>query len=221
MSKNAKDRFQEMKQAMEHGLDTFSGESPATMEREQAEAGVGGLKIAVIVADGFEQREFDGPVEALRKAGAKVEVLAPDERHLAHIKGVYHFEQGAGTKGDRVISDAKPEDYDGLLIPGGLASPDTMRQSQVHLNFVTAFMEANKPVASICHAAWLLADADQIQGRKLTSWPGIRRDVERAGGTWSDHEVIHDGNLVTSRNPHDVPAFSKAFISLLAATRKR
>lgn len=218
--KTAQDRFDQMKRDMEHGLDTFSSEAPATLEREQAEIGVGGLKVAVIVADGFEQREFDGPVEALRKAGATVEVLAPDDRHLGSIKGVHHFEPGEGTRGDRVITEAGVDEYDGLLIPGGLASPDTMRQSEAHLKLVRDFMEVGKPVAAICHGGWLLADADVLSGRHVTSWPAIRRDLERAGARWSDQPVVQDGHLVTSRKPDDVPAFSKAFISVLAAARK-
>lgn len=179
-----------------------------------------GVKVAVLVSDGFEQSEFDGPVEALRQAGARVDVLAQDEDHLERIHGVDHFDAAAGTKGDRLLAEASVDAYDGLLVPGGLASPDAMRQSRLHLDFVRRFVESGKPVAAICHGPWLLADADVAQGRALTSWPGIRRDMERAGATWEDREVVVDGNLVTSRKPEDVPAFNEAFLSRLA-TRAR
>lgn len=179
-----------------------------------------GIKVAVIVADGFEQAELDGPVAALKGAGATVEILAQDEAHLKHIIGMHHFEKGPGTKADKLLSDASMNDYHGLLVPGGLANPDVMRQSDAHLTFVRAFMRANKPVAMICHGLWMLADAEMAQGRKVTSWPAIRRDLERAGATWTDEEVVRDGNLVSSRKPDDIPAFSKAFIDCLAAVKR-
>ncbi len=180
---------------------------------------VKGMKVAVIVADGFEQRELDGPVEALKTQGVHVEVLAPDERHLAHIHGVNHFEKGRGTKADKTIDEADADDYDGLLVPGGTVSPDTMRQSPKHLALVKRFVDEGKPTAVICHGPWLLADAGVAKGRTLTSWPGIRRDLERAGATWKDEEVVVDGNLVTSRKPADVPAFSRRFLETLEEKR--
>lgn len=176
-----------------------------------------GRKVAVLVSDGFEQSEFDGPVQALRAAGATVEVLAEDEAHLKAIKGVHHFEPAQGTRGDRVITDARPEDYDLLFVPGGLASPDHMRMSEAHLGFVRAFLKAGKPTAMICHGPWLLADSGAAEGRTVTSWPAIRRDLERAGATWRDAEVVLDRNLVTSRKPDDVPAFSRAVVALVAS----
>jgi protease I len=182
-------------------------------------AELSGKKVAVIVSDGFEQAEFDGPVQALRDAGATVEVLAQDEPHLGHIHGVNHFEQARGTKADRLLSQAKVEEYDALLIPGGLASPDTMRQSRAHIEFTRHFVESGKPVAAICHGPWLLADSGTANGRTLTSWKGIHRDLERAGATWLDEEVVVDDNLVTSRKPDDVPAFSKALIGMLKSGR--
>ncbi|HEY9856138.1 MAG TPA: type 1 glutamine amidotransferase domain-containing protein [Stenomitos sp.] len=175
-----------------------------------------GKKVAVLVADGFEQSEFDGPVQALRDAGATVDVLAEDEKHLQHIKGVHHFEPGPGTKGTRLLKDASPDEYDLLFVPGGLASPDHMRMSEAHLAFVRAFLQAKKPTAMICHGPWLLADSGMAEGRTVTSWPAIRRDLERAGATWRDEQVVRDSNLVTSRKPDDIPAFSKAVVELLA-----
>lgn len=179
-----------------------------------------GFKVAVIVMDGFEQSELDGPVTALREAGATVHVLAQDEAHLKHIIGMRHFEHGPGVKADKLLSEASMNDYDGLLVPGGLANPDAMRQSDAHLTFLRAFMRANKPVAMICHGPWVLADAELAQGRKLTSWPGIRRDMERAGATWVDKQVVRDGNLVTSRKPQDIPAFNAAFIESLVSLKR-
>lgn len=181
--------------------------------------GIQGKKVAVLVSDGFEQAEFDAPVQALRAAGAKVEVLAEDVQHLSGIKGVHHFEPAAGTKGDRVIGEASPDDYDLLFVPGGLASPDRMRTSESHLAFVRAFLQARKPLAMICHGPWLLADSGMARGRTVTSWPAIRKDLERAGATWRDESVVRDDTLVTSRMPDDLPAFSRAIVELLSQAK--
>jgi protease I len=196
-----------------------SGEPTLAPEKPELDLQLGGVKVAVIVADGFEQIEFDGPVNALKAAGATVVVLAPNAEHLQHIKGVNHFEPGNGTVGDRLLADATVEDFDALLVPGGLASPDTMRQSQAHLDFVSQFIQADKPIAMICHGPWLLADSENAKGRTVTSWPGIKRDIERAGARWRDEEVVVDSNLITSRKPDDIPAFSQAFISVIAARK--
>ena len=177
-----------------------------------------GTKVAVLVSDGFEQIEFDGPTEALKEAGATIEVLAEDEAHLTSIKGVHHFDPAKGTHGDRLLEDARPAQYDALLIPGGLASPDTMRRSEPHLQFVREFVESGKPTFVICHGGWLLADANVAQGRRVTSWPGIRRDLERAGAHWSDEAVVVDENLVTSRMPADIPAFTDAILESLRSS---
>lgn len=179
-----------------------------------------GARVAVLVADGFEQRELDAPVDALRAAGATVEILAPDPGHLRHIQGLHHFELAPGTAADRTLGEASPDEYDGLLIPGGCISPDTMRQSPMHLAFVRDFVRSGKPTAVICHGAWLLADAGVATGRMLTSWPGIRCDLERAGAVWVDQEVARDLNLITSRSPADLPAFNQAFVQALAAAHQ-
>lgn len=172
-------------------------------------------KVAVIVSDGFEQVELDKPVAALREAGCEVVVLAEDEDHLEEIKGMNHLEPAQGTKGDKLLAEARADDYDALFVPGGAVSPDTMRRSEKHLAFVRAFVQAGKPTFTICHGAWLLADAEVARGRRLTSWPSIRRDLERAGALWRDEEVVVDGNLVTSRKPDDIPAFNRAMLGLL------
>lgn len=174
-----------------------------------------GMRVAVIVADGFEQIELDAPLEALRTAGLAIDVLAPDEDHKEHVRGVNHLDPGPGVKPDRLLAEAIAQTFDALLIPGGLASPDTMRASESHLAFVRSFAARNKPIGAICHGPWVLADADVVRGRTLTSWPAIRRDLERAGAKWVDREVVIDGKLVTSRKPDDLPAFNRAFLEVL------
>ena len=186
---------------------------------EHAHKGVlEGARVAVMVADGFEQREFDGPVQVLKDNGACVEVLAPSVAHLRHIRGMIHFEEASGARGDKLIDKAHVDDYAGLLIPGGCISPDTMRQSEAHLELVREFARSSKPIFAICHGPWLLADADVLGGKTVTSWPGIRRDLERAGATWVDEVAVTDGMLVTSRMPADVPAFSEAMLASLTLT---
>jgi protease I len=223
MEKRDRTRYDAMKRDLqegEHAHAEFVSEAPTTAPADPtmvATTGLAGRKVAVLVADGFEQAEFDGPVQALRKAGAQVEVLAPNAQHLGHIRGVRHHEPAEGTKGDRVITEATPDTYDALLVPGGLYSPDAMRLSKAHLAFVKAFAESGKPMAMICHGLWLLADAEVASGRTLTSWPAIRRDLERAGAIWVDQPVVVDGALITSRKPDDVPAFSRALVQALAA----
>jgi protease I len=128
---------------------------------------------------------------------------------------VRHLEPAEGTRGDRLIAEASPDEYDALLVPGGLASPDMMRQSDDHLGYVEEFVTSGKPVFAICHGPWLLADSGVAQGRTLTSWPGIRYDMERAGAEWVDEPVVVDGNLVTSRKPDDIPAFIEGIFDQL------
>lgn len=178
-----------------------------------------GIRVAVLVSDGFEQVEFDEPVRALRDAGADVDVLAEDEAHLERIRGVHHLDPAEGTRGDRLLAEADGDEYDALLVPGGAVSPDTMRQSEDHLAFVREFVSGGKPTFVICHGPWLLADAGVAEGRELTSWEGIRRDLSRAGARWQDSPVVVDGNLVTSRKPDDLPQFIEAMVGTLEALR--
>lgn len=201
-----------------------SSEPAGTVERpprSQAQERLDGKRIAVIVADGFEQTEFEVPVQRFREAGATVDVLAPDASHREKIAGESHGKPAAGTRADKLLAEARAEDYDALLIPGGLKSPDTMRQSPEHLAFVKAFVTAEKPIAAICHGPWLLADADALKGRKVTSWPGIRKDLERAGATWVDEAVVSDGALIFSRKPADAEAFAETLIERLAEVPAR
>jgi protease I len=166
----------------------------------------------VLISDGFEQSELDGPVQELKRLGAQVEILGQNQEQLTHgIQGMKSLGLAGTVKPQQLVNTAEPDDYDGLLIPGGAMSADYMRASRIHLTFLRNFMDAEKPVAAICHGPWLLADAGVAQGRTLTSWPAIHKDLERAGGIWKDEEVIQDGNLITSRNPDDVPVFTRVF----------
>lgn len=172
-----------------------------------------GLRVAVLAADGFEQVEVTSPVEALREHGAEVDILS---LHPGRIRGVNFLYPGKKVKVDRTLFTASAEDYDALLIPGGLIGPDTLRQSDEALDFVRATERAGKPIAVICHGPWLLASAGLLVRRRLTSWPGIRDDVRNAGGVWSDEPVVRDGNWVSSRGPHDLKAFNRAMLELFA-----
>lgn len=176
---------------------------------------LGRMRVAVIVADGFEQSELDVPVKALRDAGVAVDVLAPDETHHQHIKGEVKGRETAGVVPDRLLRDANPEMYDGLLIPGGVESPGLMRTSGPHLSWVRRMFERGRPVAAICHGPWLLAAADEVNGYVVTSHPDCRKDLEQAGARWVDQEVVVDRTLVTSRKPEDLPAFVGSFLMLL------
>ena len=172
-----------------------------------------GKRIAVLTADGFEKVEVTAPVKALKKAGAEVDIISL--RH-GRIRGVNLHEPAGRVSVDYTISEVNPNQYDGLLIPGGLLGPDLLRQSSEAREFVRAFDAARKPIASICHGPWLLVSAELLQGRTLTSWPGIRDDVVNAGATWLDQEVVRDGNLVTSRGPQDLKPFCSAITDLYA-----
>lgn len=173
-----------------------------------------GRRIAVLAADGFEKVELTVPMYALRLAGAKVDVISL--RH-GRIRGVNLHEPASRVGVDKTLEEADPDAYDALLVPGGFINPDLLRQSQRARHFVRAFDLADKPIASLCHGPWVLASAGLLQGRTLTSWPGIRDDLVNAGATWLDQEVVRDGNLVTSRGPQDLKPFVVAVISHFAA----
>ncbi len=175
---------------------------------------LGGMRVAVLVADGFEQAELDGPVQAMRDAGLAVDVLAPDAEHHGHVVGVSPRGEARGVKPDRLLVDADPKAYDALLVPGGASSAEAMRTSPAHVEFVRSFAERRKPIAAFCHALALLAEADLLRGRTVTAWPVLRDALERAGARWIDREVAVDGKLVTGRRPN-VPALSRTFVDLL------
>jgi protease I len=171
--------------------------------------------IAVLATDGFEQAELTEPVKALKAAGATVTIVS---LKTGEIQGMKHHDKGDKTKVDKALTDVKPEQFDGLVLPGGVANPDTLRTDLHAVAFVKHFVAAGKPVAAICHGPWTLIEADAVRGRKVTSWPSLQTDLRNAGATWVDQEVVVDGNLVFSRKPDDLPAFNKAFIELLGKT---
>jgi len=171
------------------------------------------VRVAVLATDGFEESELTEPARALRDAGAKVEVIAPKG---GSIQGFRHFDKGQSVTVDRTLEEAKPEEYDALMLPGGALNADALRAVPRALEFVRSFQEAGKPVAAICHAPWTLISAGVVRGRTLTSYHTIQDDVRNAGGKWVDREVVEDGNWVTSRQPSDIPAFNQAMLRLFA-----
>ena len=164
-----------------------------------------GKTIAFLVAnEGIEQVELERPWEAVESAGAKVELIAPQE---GEAQAFNHLDKADTFDVDRTVADAEPSDYDGLVLPGGVANPDNLRIEDDAVAFARAFFEAGKPVAAICHAPWLLIEARVVDGRTLTSFPSLRTDLENAGANWVDEEVYVDSGLVTSRKPDDLDAF--------------
>ncbi|HEU4685151.1 MAG TPA: type 1 glutamine amidotransferase domain-containing protein [Nitrospira sp.] len=170
-------------------------------------------RIAVLVADGFEKVELTVPVAALRIAGAKVDIVS---LRRGRIRGMNLHEPASRVHVHVTVCRADPNDYDGVLVPGGCINPDLLRQSAAARAFVRWFDERHKPIASLCHGPWLLASADCLQGRTLTSWPGIRDDMVNAGATWLDKAVVRDGNLITSRGPQDLVPFIQAIKQLFS-----
>jgi len=159
-----------------------------------------GKKIALLATNEFEDDELTKPLEAVRNAGATVDIIS-DKNEV--IKG----KNGTEIAVNKLVDAVSADEYDGLLLPGGVGNPDHMRQNATAIDFVRAFFVQHKPVAAICHAPWLLVEADVVKRRTLTSWPSLKTDIKNAGGTWVDKEVVVDQGLVTSRNPGDIPAF--------------
>jgi protease I len=167
------------------------------------------VRVAIIAVDGFEESELVRPMRRLAKEGANVEVIS---LRRGSIRGMNFLRPGEKVRVDRTIFTADSEDYDALMIPGGLTNPDLLRQSGRVLDFVREFDEAGKPIATLCHGPWVLISAGLVAGRRLTSWPGIRDDVENAGGEWRNRSVVADGNWITSRGPHDLMQFNRAMV---------
>jgi protease I len=172
-----------------------------------------GRRIAALAADGFEKVELVVPMKALQAAGARVDVISL--RH-GNIRGVNLHEPASRVHVDKTIAEANPDDYDGLLLPGGFINPDLLRQSAEARAFVRAFDVAGKPIATLCHGPWVLASAGLLSGRTLTSWPGVRDDLVNAGATWLDQPFVRDGNLATSRGPQDLVSFVEGSLDLFA-----
>lgn len=173
------------------------------------QSGLNGRKVAILATDGVEQVELEEPRRALDQAGAITHLIAPKE---GSIQAMNHDEKGARLPVDRVLGDVRPSEYDALLLPGGVANPDALRMNEKAVQFVREFMLAERPVAAICHAPWLLVEAGAVAGRTLTSWPSLKTDIRNAGGDWVDEECRIDAQLITSRKPEDLPAFCAAIV---------
>ena len=178
------------------------------------QSGVSGRKIAFLATDGVEQRELAEPWDALSRAGAVLHLVSV---RAGEIQAVSGDEPASRLTVDRLITEARAGDYDGLVLPGGVANPDRLRMNRDVVAFVRAFMDADKPVAAICHGPWLLVEADAVRGRSLTSWPSLQTDIRNAGGLWVDRAVETDQHLVTSRKPDDLPAFNAKVLQLFTA----
>jgi protease I len=172
-----------------------------------------GKRIAIIATDMVERVELVEPRAALAKAGARTELISLES---GSIQTVNHHDKADLQRVDLTIGDADAGDYDGLLIPGGVANPDVLRTDKDVIGFVRDFFAAGKPVAAICHGPWVLVEADVVRGRRVTSWPSLQTDIRNAGGNWVDREVVVDQGLVTSRKPDDIPAFNERMIEEFA-----
>ena len=173
-----------------------------------------GKRIAFLVAnEGVEQVEFTEPRRAVEEAGAEVDVIAPESDQ---IQAFNHLDEADTFDVDKTVSEARVEDYDGVVLPGGVANPDALRMDNDAVRFVQEFVAAGKAVAAICHAPWMLVEARVLDGRRLTSWPSLQTDIRNAGGDWVDEEVVVDSGLVTSRKPDDLPAFCSKIVEEFA-----
>jgi protease I len=172
-----------------------------------------GKRVAIVVANGFEQVEMTSPREALEEAGAETYLISIED---SRVKGWKHTDWGDTFAVDVPIDEAEPEDFDALLLPGGVMNPDKLRRDERAVEFVRQFFEEGKPVAAICHAPWTLIDAGVVEGRHVTSYPSLRADLENAGAVWTDEEVVVDQGLVTSRKPEDLPAFNAKMLEEIA-----
>jgi protease I len=179
-------------------------------------ANLKGKRIAFLATDGFEQVELTKPWEAIKAAGADVTLLST---HEGAIRGMNHHDKADEFDVDELVADADAKDYDGLVLPGGVANPDALRTDPKAVSFVREFFTSAKPVAAICHGPWTLVEADVVRGRTLTSWPSLQTDIRNAGGQWVDEEVVVDNGLVTSRKPDDLDAFCAKAIEEFAEGR--
>lgn len=177
-----------------------------------------GKRIAILATDGVEQVELTEPRKALEAAGAQTELVSPAQGKLQAWR---HFEKGDQIPVDVELDAADANNYDALVLPGGVANPDQLRTMPKAVRFVKSFFDEGKPVAAICHAAWMLVEADAVRGRTVTSWPSLQTDLKNAGAKWVDREVVEDNGLVTSRKPDDLPAFNKKVIEVFSQTRSR
>ena len=177
-----------------------------------------GIRVAILATDGFEQSELFDPRRALDQAGARTEVVSLKS---GEIKGWNHKEWGQTIAVDKAVDSVDAKNFDALLLPGGVMNPDNLRMDAKAVAFVKAFFAAKKPVAAICHGPWMVIEAGAAKGRTLTSWPSLKTDIQNAGGRWVDQETVVDDNLVTSRNPNDIPAFNREVAKLFATAQSR
>lgn len=176
-----------------------------------------GLHVAILVDDGFEQVELTEPRKALDAAGARTSIVSPKD---GTVRGWNFTDWGEMLPVDVALRDAKPEEFDALLLPGGVINPDRLRMKVEAVDFVKGFFDAHKPVASICHGPWTVIEAGAAKGRRMTSWPSLKTDLMNAGAIWADEPVVVDGNLVTSRKPDDIPVFNREVIGLFSHARQ-
>jgi protease I len=176
-------------------------------------ANLKGKNVAIVATDGFEQSELTKPLDALRAAGAKVDVVSPKS---GRIQGMQHHDKGDMIAVDRLLGKVDPAGYDAVVLPGGVANPDSLRIDENALRFVQHFVDAGKPIGAICHGPWTLIESGFVRGKTMTSWPSLKTDLGNAGAEWVDKTVVRDGNLVTSRKPADLPAFCREVIAMIA-----
>jgi deglycase len=179
-----------------------------------AQQTLNGLRVAILVENGFEQVEMEKPRAALEEAGARTFLVSPQKES---VQAAQHADKGDSFPVDVTLTDADPAQYDALLIPGGVRSPDMLRMNDKAVLFVSAFATAQKPMAVICHGPWMLVETGVVRGHRVTSWPSLKTDIINAGGDWVDQPVVQDQLLVTSRKPDDIPQFNQATIALFAS----
>ena len=182
------------------------------MAQKQGE--LSGKRIAILMTDGVEQVEYTRPREFLEQHGAKCTLIAPKSRG-DQVQGFNHLTPADTFKVELSVKDARPGDFDALVLPGGVANPDQLRLSAEAIAFIREFARADKPIAAICHGPWTLIDAGIAEGKRMTSWPTLKADLKNAGADWVDEQVVVDGKLVTSRKPDDIPAFDQALLERL------
>ncbi|HEY1563256.1 MAG TPA: type 1 glutamine amidotransferase domain-containing protein [Gaiellaceae bacterium] len=173
-------------------------------------------KVAILAADMFERVELEEPRKALENEGAEIEIVSI---HDGEIQGFDHFDPASSVKVDKTVDQVSADDYDALMVPGGVGNPDQLRGDENAVAFVRGFHDAGKPMAVICHGPWVLVEAGVVRGRRVTSWPTLETDIRNAGGEWANEEVVVDGNLVTSRKPDDIPAFNREMLRIFSGER--
>lgn len=176
-----------------------------------------GISVAILVENGFEEVEMTKPRQALQEAGAKTAIVSPSG---SEVKAWNLQEWGKTYPVDLALDEARPKDFDALLLPGGVMNPDKLRMRPEAVAFVKAFFDAKKPVAAICHAPWMVIESGNAKGRRIASWPSLQTDLHNAGAEWVDEPCVQDGNLVTSRKPDDIPHFNEGMIGLFARAKQ-